>query len=144
MLGQGREWPKVRARREQQLGGGAGGAPASSGERDRRGRGEELQRAESKWVWGLLGVGAGSSGGSALRGERRPWRAAAQLSAAQTRPAACERVASGTERHTASSARGRGDHGGRRHKVRAGVWQAARVRERGEGVSEKDTTLWTI
>jgi len=64
----------VGAQREQQLGGGAGGAPASSGERDRRGRGEELQGAEGKRVWGLLGVGAGSSGGSALRGERRPWR----------------------------------------------------------------------
>ena len=32
------------------------------------GRGEELQGAEGKRVWGLLGIGAGSSGGSALRG----------------------------------------------------------------------------
>ena len=56
------------AQREQQLGGGAGGAPASSGERDRRGRGEELQRAESKWVWGVVEGRCGSSGGSALRG----------------------------------------------------------------------------
>jgi len=134
----------VGAQREQQLGGGAGGAPASSGERDRRGRGEELQRAESKWVWGVVEGRCGSSGGSALRGERRPWRAAVQLSAVRARPAACERVASGMERHTASSARGCGDHDGRWRKVRAGEWQVARVRERGERVSEKDTPLWTL
>ena len=118
-----------------------GGIPAR--EQGRGGIGEHRWR-----VWKLLGGSVLEDGGrrSELHGSRATTAmgAAAQLSATRARPAACERVVSGTERHTASSARGRGDHGGRRHKVRAGVWQAARVRERGEGVSEKDTTLWKI
>jgi len=115
VLGCGRERPEVGAQREQQLGGGAGGAPASSGERDRRGRGEELQRAESKWVWGLLGVGAGSSGGSALRGERRPWRRD-------------ERHDGGTEQHAARV-------GGRRAR-RSGTRRVQLAAAAGNGVAQ--------